>query len=94
MDEEVMCEIRVIMEIPDQDFGVIINADDDNVELEQKHGTILLLTGAIQEDPDALMPFGVIGGEKDCRVAFWEPFSAYNELWQKMLAMKKEEMAK
>lgn len=72
---------QVIRVIHDVDFAVMAghemseNGDDAILKLEEKHGTVIYVTGLVEDDPDAIIVFGAEDGETNFRVAFYKPYA-------------------
>ena len=82
--------VEVLEQYYDQDFCFIAEVSCEEgicFQFEPQHGTILILKGLVEEDENAVFPFGIPDKKKmsSARIAFWEPFSAiypdgrYNE---------------
>lgn len=75
---------KVIRVIHDVDFAVLNEQpefDDEGnaiMRLIDKHGTVVYIAGLVENNPDAIMPFGAEDGSNDYRVAFYKPF--YDEM--------------
>ena len=89
--------MRVIMEIPSQQFSFIkdwdIDVDSDVVNIgftEPCTGTILLVAEVFEDDEDALCVLGVPDGESTGKVAMWPYFEKFHELWEKMIEEKQK----
>ena len=70
----------VIKQINDVDFGIIDTFDGKMIGMKTVHGDILIVKGAIEDDADALMTFGVIDGEQTARVAFYKPIDEIKQM--------------
>lgn len=72
--------MQILKQICDVDFGVIDSFDGEKVVINPVHGDILIVKGACEDDPNALMTFGIIEGENSARVAFYKPMQEIEQM--------------
>ena len=73
---------QILKQINNVDFGIINSVDEQKemIELKTVHGDILVVKGAVEDDPNALMTFGIIEGEKKARIAFYKPIHELEQM--------------
>ena len=86
-------EVDVILEIPNQKFVVMKDGfvDDEKVTMKftrKLYGTIYIVAGLFEDD-DLVLPFGVPVGSTNGKIAYWEHFMKFQELWEGIIEFKK-----
>ena len=83
--------MRIIKSIENVDFFVLDDLDvtDENInmKLEPKHGIVIYVAGMIDGDEDSLVCLGAEDGSNEFRVAFYEPFKAFNAMWDEWVRL-------
>ena len=81
--------MRIIKTIKNVDFSVLgdwdVYGEDIGMKFEPKHGTVIYAAGIYEDDEDALMCLGAEDGSNEFRVAFYEPFRAFNIMWNELM---------
>ena len=84
---------RIIYTVDDVDFHTFADDDPDytidgdniEVQLVKKHGTLLFVAGACEDDDNALVCFGVPEGEEEGRIAFHPDFKRFEDAWNELI---------
>ena len=83
--------MRIIKSIENVDFFVLddwdVNDENINMKFEPKHGIVIYVAGMIEGEEDSLMCLGAENGSNEFRVAFYEPFKAFNTMWDELMKL-------
>ena len=83
--------MRIIKVIEDVDFCFLGDWDmtDENLimKFEPKHGIVIYVAGMVDGDEDSLVCLGAEDGSNEFRVAFYEPFKAFNTMWDELMKL-------
>ena len=65
--------MEIVRQIDDVDFGIMekVNRDGTMVKVKTCHGTILMVKGLVEGEPDTLLPFGIPDGETEGHLALF-----------------------
>ncbi len=64
--------MQIVRQIDDVNFAIMDEVKGDMVHLRPCHGTILMIKGIVEDEPEKVVPFGIPDGETEARVAFYE----------------------
>jgi hypothetical protein len=76
-----MTERKTVAIIFNTDFGIIEKVGKDKYKIKTVHGDVHIISGCVEDEPDALMTFGIVDGEIDARIAIYKDLDKVQEFF-------------